>query len=920
MPFVVLSLDEMYKEVLGWDLYVMLSGRPMYQLRDVPERFSSVDEYLDVFEPLLLEECRAQTLRSLYEMTDSRDHHLQLKLVEPLEPFRLLHFESPNREGEKSLFFETDLVFVSHEPLDLDAVEEDANGETRTVPQQFHALAIVVNSTTSGTLMLKVYLPEDPTSRLPPSQHKRLQLLRKVMVPASGKWHVRKLGNMVTINREFQALYSLRELTLASMLLAPGSLDGSAPPPRLQKPPSLWPAIKATHNPSQLAAIRTCLCGRGVTLIQGPPGTGKTKTILGILSVLLASHSAHTLTKSERSSWRDVGEGGDGEGDDSGTAGGAGAAGSASAATGAPPPWPFALPPKRSPTEIAALLKKNAPWLSAEPAAAAPSATPSAAPSAAPSTAPAAAPAKKRVPAPPPLASLLGVGEDDSAGAQPSRAEGGADEVPLTCQMPLVELPPHPFPTAASTDRHVHLGRAVAEEPPKHVLVCAPSNAAIDEIVSRLLRHTGPGMLNARGESFLPYVVRVGPNVKESLIEVALETMAKKRMATLLEHGETISFDAAKTLVLNEASIVCTTLSCAGYSIFSQLKQGFDTVLIDEAAQAVEVSTLIPLKYACRRLILVGDPSQLPATVFSDHSMKHNYEQSLFQRLQIGGQRVAMLTTQYRMHPAISRFPGRRFYAGALLDAPGQSQLRRAAWHSQRWLGPYVFYDVSDGTASEVSSSWSNELEAQLALAIVRHLLNAYPDAIAPSSIGIISPYNGQVRYIRTLLKESFDEATARLIDVNSVDGFQGREKDIIVLSTVRSDLGQRGQRGIGFLRDARRMNVSITRARSSVFVLGHADTLAKDPLWEAVLQDATDRHCLVKALKPIGPWFEAARKEPERSAPDELDADQAGADGEATAEAASTVVVQRAPEVDTGAVSSPRGARAKRAAKSGRG
>ena len=93
MPFVVLSLDEMYKEVLGWDLYVMLSGRPMYQLRDVPERFSSVDEYLDVFEPLLLEECRAQTLRSLYEMTDSRDHHLQLKLVEPLEPFRLLQFD-----------------------------------------------------------------------------------------------------------------------------------------------------------------------------------------------------------------------------------------------------------------------------------------------------------------------------------------------------------------------------------------------------------------------------------------------------------------------------------------------------------------------------------------------------------------------------------------------------------------------------------------------------------------------------------------------------------------------------------------------------------------------------------------------------------------------------------------------------------
>ena len=152
--------------------------------------------------------------------------------------------------------------------------------------------------------------------------------------------------------------------------------------------------------------------------------------------------------------------------------------------------------------------------------------------------------------------------------------------------------------------------------------------------------------------------------------------------------------------VLNDAAIVCTTLSCAGYSMFSQLKQGFDTVLVDEAAQAVEMSTLIPLKYACRRLILVGDPNQLPATVFSDHAMKHNYEQSLFQRLQIGGQRVAMLTTQYRMHPQISRFPGIRFYDGALRDAPGMAEATAAPWHEKRCFGPYVFYDVDDGVAT----------------------------------------------------------------------------------------------------------------------------------------------------------------------------------------------------------------------------
>ena len=380
------------------------------------------------------------------------------------------------------------------------------------------------------------------------------------------------------------------------------------------------------------------------------------------------------------------------------------------------------------------------------------------------------------------------------------------------------ELPAHPFPSADASDQHVHLGRACAEPPPKHVLVCAPSNAAIDEIVSRLLRHSGSGMLNARGESVVPLVVRVGPNIKESLLDVALDTLARKRQA---EHGDALTYDAAKMLVLNEANIVCTTLSCAGYSMFSQLKQGFDTVLIDEAAQAVEMSTLIPLKYACRRLILVGDPNQLPATVFSDHAMKHNYEQSLFQRLQIGGQRVAMLTTQYRMHPQISRFPGRRFYDGALKDAPDMAELNKTRWHEKRCFGPYVFFDVDDGVAVEVASSWSNELEAQLALHIVRGLLEAYEDCIQPSSIGIISPYNAQVRAIRRLLADVFGAQAAGKVEVNSVDGFQGREKDVIILSSVRSDRN-RSKQGIGFLRDARGINVSITRARTSVFVLGH--------------------------------------------------------------------------------------------------
>ena len=261
MPFFNPSLDDMSKEVLAWDLYTMLEGKVMYSLQDVPVRFSSVDQYLDVFEPLLLEECRAQTLRSLHE-NSSIEHHLQLMSVEAADPFRIIQFEAPAESSTKPMYFDTDLVFVSHEPLDLytlanddddDAEQErpgsaDGGGEgaaegseapkpkpsgRRLKGQQFHALALV-SASSPGTLALKLYLPEEPTARLPPSQHKRLQMLRKVMVPASGKWWIRKLGNMVTINREFQALYSLRELALSHRLLPP-----EVP---MAQPPAIAPA------------------------------------------------------------------------------------------------------------------------------------------------------------------------------------------------------------------------------------------------------------------------------------------------------------------------------------------------------------------------------------------------------------------------------------------------------------------------------------------------------------------------------------------------------------------------------------------------------------------------------------------------------------------------------------------------------
>ena len=119
------------------------------------------------------------------------------------------------------------------------------------------------------------------------------------------------------------------------------------------------------------------------------------------------------------------------------------------------------------------------------------------------------------------------------------------------------------------------------------------------------------------------------------------------------------------------------------------------------------------------------------------------------------------------------------------------------------------------------------------------------------------------MRAIKTLLVAEFGEAVASAIDVNSVDGFQGREKEVMLLSCVRSDYGREYPLGIGFVRDERRVNVMLTRARHSVFVLGHGDTFKQDEMWAALFENAKERDCLIEAPTPVAVWFESACKKP---------------------------------------------------------
>jgi len=162
------------------------------------------------------------------------------------------------------------------------------------------------------------------------------------------------------------------------------------------------------------------------------------------------------------------------------------------------------------------------------------------------------------------------------------------------------------------------------------------------------------------------------------------------------------SREGSRMRILSEAEVVCCTLTGSGVDYLAKVQNGFRTVVVDEAAQAVELATLIPLQYGCKKCILVGDPNQLPATVISRVSKRYGYERSLFERLQTCGARVTMLDTQYRMHPDICRFPSKQFYGGKLKSS--DSTLQR---EMQKLLPPFIFYGVMSGREGTSGGSYS---------------------------------------------------------------------------------------------------------------------------------------------------------------------------------------------------------------------
>ncbi|KAI8983501.1 hypothetical protein BDB01DRAFT_791018 [Pilobolus umbonatus] len=305
----------------------------------------------------------------------------------------------------------------------------------------------------------------------------------------------------------------------------------------------------------------------------------------------------------------------------------------------------------------------------------------------------------------------------------------------------------------------------------------------------------------------------------------------------------------ARHRVFSNADVVCATLSGSGNEMLTSVGISFETVIVDEAAQSIEISSLIPLKFGTQRCILVGDPNQLPPTVLSMIASKYSYEQSLFMRLENSmANEVNLLSIQYRMHPEISSFPSKLFYQSRLLDGPNMDQISSAVWHTKPEFPPYCFYNVSDGQEMVGrGKSIYNAAEADAAVTLVDLLVSKFPTIKFASKVGIITPYKQQLSQLKNRFQRRFGSGILDVIDFNTVDGFQGQEKDIIIFSCVRA--GQ--ERGIGFLSDIRRMNVGLTRAKCSLFILGNADSLGRSEYWRDLVRDAKKRDLMFNCSYP---------------------------------------------------------------------
>ena len=284
--------------------------------------------------------------------------------------------------------------------------------------------------------------------------------------------------------------------------------------------------------------------------------------------------------------------------------------------------------------------------------------------------------------------------------------------------------------------------------------------------------------------------------------------------------------------IIDSSDVILATNSSAALEAIARVK--FDVAIIDEASQATIPSVLIPIAKA-HRFILAGDHKQLPPTIISDRAGE--LSKTLFEELiRTYPFKSQLLNIQYRMNSLLMKFPNQEFYNNGLESDESVDDITiNDILNSSHEEEALLFIDTSDvdregETHLKDSKSIINNLEAETSASIAGDYINA---GIDEDDIGIISPYADQVKIIQEMTP----------VEVKTVDGFQGREKEIIIISTVRSN----DDGNIGFLKDLRRLNVAITRAKRKLIIIGNTDTLKDNPTYERLIRFCEDRNLLVK-------------------------------------------------------------------------
>ncbi|PIT82781.1 DNA-binding protein [Limnohabitans sp. 15K] len=409
----------------------------------------------------------------------------------------------------------------------------------------------------------------------------------------------------------------------------------------------------------------------------------------------------------------------------------------------------------------------------------------------------------------------------------------------------------------------------------RRVLVCAPSNTAVDLLTEKLaecgvnvIRLGNPSRVS---ELLLKHTLDAGVMAHASYAKMhAMRQTAEQHRETASERVRNFGFeerqrrqwlkDEARTLrqaaedlerfmtedVLESVQVITCTLVGASNRNIRHL--GFETVFIDEAAQALEPGCWIPIAKG-QRLVLAGDHHQLPPTVKSEKAAREGLRETLFEKcIQRQPNTARMLKVQYRMHAHIMGFSSEKFYGGQLVAHPSVRDADLAAYdprfNDPRFAPdlPVEFIDTAGCGYQELaipeSRSTANPEEAHLLLERLAQLLAlgepTDPDQ-RPLTIGVIAPYRAQINYLKDAIEDSAvlnDLLLQRRLSVGTVDSFQGQERDIIAITLTRSN----PQGEIGFLSDIRRMNVGMTRARRKLLLVGDSSTLCRHPFFGELL------------------------------------------------------------------------------------